>query len=100
MLAESTNMYSLDINEAFKECAILIIGITESSRTFQDEGIREMKTDLVNHSHINLQNVRDVYCGRSRCLKCQTKVMYHHFHLPWDDGRNLGTHMIQLSGLD
>lgn len=57
-----------------------------------------MKTDLVNHSNVNLQDVRDVHCGCGRCLKCQTKVMNHHFHFPWVDGRNLSMQRNQLSG--
>lgn len=55
-------------------------------------GITGLGTDLVNHSHINLQDVRNVHCGLGRCWECQTKVMNHHLHLPWVDGRNLGTH--------
>lgn len=51
-----------------------------------------VETDLVNHSHINLQYVRNMHCGCGRCLECQTKVMNHQLHLPWVDRRNLGTH--------
>lgn len=59
-----------------------------------------MKSDLVDHSHRNLQDVRNMDCGCSRRLKCQTKVMNHHLDVPWLDWRNLGAHNIQHSELE
>lgn len=38
--------------------------------------------DLVNNSHINLQDVRNMHCGPGWFWKRQTKVMNHHLHHP------------------
>lgn len=51
-----------------------------------------METDLVNHSHINLQDVRNMHCGFGRSWVSQTKVMNHNIHHAWVDGSNLSTH--------
>lgn len=59
-----------------------------------------MKSDLVDHSHRNLQNVGNMDCGCGRRLKCQTKVMNHHLDVPWVDWRNLDAHNIQDLGLE
>lgn len=49
-------------------------------------------TDLVNDSHVDLQNVRNVNCGSGGCLKRQAQVVNHHLHSPGLDGGNLGAH--------
>lgn len=60
---------------------------------------KKTPTDLVNNSHVDLQNVRNVYCGSGGCLKGQTQVVNHHLHNPGLDGGNLGTHRVKVSGL-
>lgn len=59
-----------------------------------------MKSDLVDHSNRNLQDVGNVDRGCGRCLKCQTKVMNHHLDVPRVDWRNLGAGKIQHLGLE
>lgn len=59
-----------------------------------------MKSDLVDHSNRNLQDVGNVDHSCGRCLKCQTKVMNHHLDVPWVGGRNLGARKIQHLGLE
>lgn len=58
-------------------------------RPLQDEGLRQ-DTDLVNHSYINLQDVRNMYSCFGGCWKSQAKVMNHHLNHAWKDGRHLG----------
>lgn len=58
------------------------------SRELKDE----IKTDLVNNSHSDLQNVGDVHYCRCRCLKGQTQVVNHHLHSTGFDGGDLDTH--------
>lgn len=58
-------------------------------RPLQDEGLRQ-DTDLVNHSYINLQDVRNMYSCFGGCRKSQAKVMNHHLNYAWKDGRDLG----------
>lgn len=59
-----------------------------------------MKSDLVNHSNRNLQDVGNVHHGCGRCLKCQAKVMNHHLDIPWVGWRNLSAQKIQHLGLE
>lgn len=49
-------------------------------------------TDLVNHPHVNLQDVRDVHYGRGGGLESQTEVVNHHLHPAWMSWRHLESH--------
>lgn len=53
---------------------------------------KKKKTDLVNNSHGDLQNVGNVHDGGGGCLKGQTQVVNHHLHSTGLDGGNLDTH--------
>ena len=62
----------------------------------RDEGIvmgdEGLATDLVHHSHINLQDVRDLDRGHGRGWESQTQVMNQNLDDPCMDWNHLETH--------